>query len=140
MHSTVKTVVFWVVTIFAAALFWQLVKAKPAEQSTPEISYSSFLSQVEGGNVKAVSISKTQVLSTKKDGTLFRVTAPGSQEGMLQILRQNNVEIWFKDVPDGSWESWLLNLAPLLLLAALWFFMIRQMKKRQASPPANQPY
>jgi len=34
----------------------------------------------------------------------------------------------FRDINSGSWPSWLLNLAPLILLAALWFFMIRQMQ------------
>ncbi len=33
-----------------------------------------------------------------------------------------------RDASSGSWPSWLLNLAPLILLAALWFFMIRQMQ------------
>src|SRR5580700_101760 len=27
-----------------------------------------------------------------------------------------------------GWPNWILNLAPLILLAALWFFMIRQMQ------------
>jgi len=51
---------------------------------------------------------------------------------MLQTLRQKNVEIWFRDTASGDRASWLLNIAPLLLLAALWFFMMRQMKSREA--------
>jgi cell division protease FtsH len=33
-----------------------------------------------------------------------------------------------KDASGGGWPSWLFNLAPIILLAALWFFMIRQMQ------------
>jgi cell division protease FtsH len=33
-----------------------------------------------------------------------------------------------RDVSGGGWPSWLFNLAPIILLAALWFFMIRQMQ------------
>src|SRR5439155_15213601 len=45
-----------------------------------------------------------------------------------------NVEIWFRDASAGDWPTSMMNLAPLILLAALRFFMIRQMnlKKRQA--------
>jgi cell division protease FtsH len=33
-----------------------------------------------------------------------------------------------RDASGGSWPAWLINLAPLVLLGALWFFMIRQMQ------------
>jgi cell division protease FtsH len=33
-----------------------------------------------------------------------------------------------KDAQAGGWPSWLLNLAPFVLLGALWFIMIRQMQ------------
>jgi hypothetical protein len=49
---------------------------------------------------------------------------PALQEGLLQTPRQKNVEIWFRDQADGNWPTWLSNVAPLILLAALWFFMV----------------
>jgi len=50
---------------------------------------------------------------------------------MLETLHHNNVEIWFTDTAEPTSPTWLLNIAPLILLAALWFFMIRQMKRGQ---------
>src|SRR5438876_3414284 len=47
---------------------------------------------------------------------------------MITTLRDKSVNITIKDISNGSWPTWLLNLAPLILLAALWFFMIRQMQ------------
>ena len=47
---------------------------------------------------------------------------------MYKTLRDKGVPINVKDASAGSWPSWLLNLAPLVLLGALWFFMIRQMQ------------
>jgi cell division protease FtsH len=47
---------------------------------------------------------------------------------MYKMLRDKNVNITVKDVQSGSWPTWLLNLAPLILLGALWFIMIRQMQ------------
>ena len=132
MNSTAKTVVFWIVIAFSAFLLWKTVSAKPNVRGAPEISYSEFLSQVESGSVLRVTISQTQVDGLNRDNSPFRVTAPASQEGMLQTLHQKNVEIWFRDTPSGGWPATLMNLLPLLLLAALWFFMIRQMKSKQA--------
>jgi cell division protease FtsH len=132
VDQSVKTIAFWLVLILSAFLLWQVVKSGNAPAQTPEISYSEFLSQVDSGNVSTVAITKNRVTGTYHDNRTFRVVVPSSQEGMLQNLRQKNVEIWFKDSgADAGWPSWMLNLAPLILLAAVWFFMIRQMQQKK---------
>jgi cell division protease FtsH len=132
VNSNIKNVVFWLVIVMAAFLLWQVVKSGQGTPAATEISYSEFLTQVETGNVQKVTISRTQVNGQYRDGRSFRLTAPASQEGMLRTLHDKNVEIWFRDIPEGSWPAWLLNIAPLILLAALWFFMIRQMQQRRS--------
>jgi cell division protease FtsH len=141
MNARVKAAAFWLVIMVSAFLLWQVVRSSPNEQTTPEISYSQFLSQVEAGNVSRVTISKNQVYGRSRDNSSFRVTAPSNQEGMLLSLRQKNVEIWFRDSASGDRLTWLMNLAPLVLLAALWFFMIRQMRLRhvQTQPGGTTP-
>ena len=137
MNSGVKAVAFWLVIVLSAFLLWQVVRSGPNQQTTPEISYSEFLSQVESGNVAKVTISKNQGYGTYRDNSSFRVTAPPTQEGMLQTLRQNNVQVWFRDTDNQGWPAWAMNLAPLVLLAALWFFMIRQTKSRKVQTQTN---
>src|SRR5579864_8255365 len=73
---------------------------------------------------------KLRSTAANRDGGAFRVIVPASQEQMLEALRQKQVEVWYADKPDQSLANWLMNLAPLALLAALWFFMIRQMRSR----------
>ena len=130
MNRTLKTFVFWLVIVIAGALLWQTVRADNTP-AIPEISYSRFLSEVEAGSVAKVSIFNREVTGDRHDGTRFRVIAPNSQEGMLETLRKANVEIWFRD-SGGNWVAWLMNLAPLLLLCALWYVMIRQIRGRAA--------
>jgi cell division protease FtsH len=127
----VKRAVFWLVTVISVFLLWQVVKSSPNRQEIPEISYSEFLSKVETGSVSKVIISKNQIDGRYRDDRYFRVTAPTSQEGMLQILHQKGVEIWFRDAPSGNWSTWVMNFVPLILLGALWFFMIRQINLRK---------
>jgi len=50
---------------------------------------------------------------------------------MLDALQQHGVDVWFKETTEQGWPSWILNLAPLVLLAGLWFFMIRQVQNRR---------
>jgi cell division protease FtsH len=131
MNPLVKRVVFWMVIVISAMFLWQVVKSSPNKQQTSEISYSEFLSQVETGSVSKVIISKNQIDGRYRDDQSFRVTAPNSQEGMLQILHQKGVEIWFRDAPSGDSSTWVMNFAPIILLGALWFFMIRQLNLRK---------
>ena len=132
MNSTIKTTVFWLVIVIAAFLLWQSVKSSPNGPKIPEISYSEFLSDVEAGNVSKVIVFRNRIDGSYRDDRSFRLTAPTSQEGMLQILHQKGVEIWIRDSPSGDWSTSVTNLLPLVLLGALWFFMIRQINLKKA--------
>jgi len=129
-NSTIKTVIFWLVILVSATLLWQVVKSGNSRtQPATEISYSQFLTQVDAGNVVMVRISKTRADVPQRrlvSGKCAR--EPGAN---VTDSASENVEIWYADSPEQSGWGWLVNLfAPLVLLAALWFFMIRQMKTK----------
>jgi cell division protease FtsH len=129
VNSTVKTVVFWLVIVLSAFLLWQVVKAGGTSQKEKEVNFSQFMTDVDQGNVKEVTISGMDVHGKfTNDSSGFHLTAPANYPQMIDTLRSKGVNISVKDISNGSWPSWLLNFAPLILLAALWFFMIRQMQ------------
>ena len=131
MSKTVKAVAFWLVILVASLVLWQIVKTDHNQRESPEISYSEFLSRVDAGAVSKVVITGSQITGTGQDAQQFRVQGPTYQAEMLNTLRNKNVEIWFRDT-TGGWPAQLLGTwSPLILLAALWFFMIRQMGRRQ---------
>jgi cell division protease FtsH len=132
MNMTVRTVLFWAVIVVSAILLWQVVRTGSTAQPVPEISYSEFLTRVASGQVSRVTIAGSVVHGFDAKGGSFRVIAPSNQAAMLDALHQHGAEIWFKGVPEQSWPSWILNLLPLILLAALWFFMIRQIQARRS--------
>jgi len=132
MDKTVKTVIFWLVIVVSAALLWQVVRKAPGPDLR-EISYSDFLSRAESGSVAKVTITRSEIVGQSQDGSRFRLVPPPCQDAMLQLLHEKNVEIWFRDASNASLPAQLAGTwAPLILLAALWFFMIRSMQKAQA--------
>ena len=139
MSSVAKTVIFWAVIIVSAFLLWQVVKGGPDNQRTPEISYSQFVSQVADGQISKVAITGSVVRGYDTKGGSFRVIAPPNQSMMLQTLEEHGVEVWFKETPEQGLPNWLLNLAPMVMLAALWFFMIRQMNRASRLRASAQP-
>jgi ATP-dependent Zn protease len=125
---TVKTVVFWAVILISALLLFQVVKSKPAERGTPKISFS--------GDVAAVTITGNRIHGQYRNNGTFWLFGPANQSLFLDSLRGKGVDIWFE---ESSTESLALQLlgtwAPLILLGALWFFMVRQMRRRAAGVP-----
>jgi cell division protease FtsH len=135
MNRTIKTILFWAIIVVSALLLWQVVRSSPEDQRTPEISYSQFISKVEAGEISRVDIAGSRIRGQYRDGTgAFRLIGPSNPAVFLDTLRSKGVEIWFKDVPGDNLPLQLLGTwAPLILLGALWFFMIRQMRLRSAA-------
>ncbi|HZP18481.1 MAG TPA: ATP-dependent metallopeptidase FtsH/Yme1/Tma family protein, partial [Terriglobales bacterium] len=128
MNSTVKTVVFWLVILLSAVLLWTVVKNSSSGQKDVEKSFSQFMTDVNQGNVAKVTINGQEVRGEYKDRTQFHTTAPATYPDMYKTLQDKGVVVNIRDISSGGWPTWLFNLAPVILLAALWFFMIRQVQ------------
>jgi hypothetical protein len=90
--------------------------------------------------VARVAIAGNQIRGRyRNDGREFRLVGPSNQGLFLDSLREKGVEVWFRDAAAADWPLQLLGTwAPLLLLGALWFFMIRQLKGRNILKPEAQ--
>lgn len=139
MNKSAKTLVFWAVIVLSAMLFFQVVKTKPTEQATSEISYSQFMAAVDSGDVAKVTIDGNRIRGQYRNNGAFWLFGPVKQSLFLDSLRNKGVEIWFKQSSPENFPLQLLGTwAPLLLLGALWFFMIRQMRRRAAGGPTGE--
>ena len=130
MNSTVKTIIFWVVIAFSAVVLWVFVKQAQSGQKVQEMSMSQFMSDVDQGNIKEINVTGVEIKGKKTDGSAFHATAPNPaffNPEMMKALNDKHVAATFQDVSSGSW-GWIIQLLPLGLLAALWYFMIRQMQ------------
>ncbi len=141
MNRTIKTVVFWVVIGVSALLLFQVVHSTPTKEQVPEISYSQFMSEAEAGNIASVNIAGNRIQGQYREGKgSFRLTGPSNPGVFLDTLRDKGAEIWFKDPPGDALPLQLLGTwAPLILLGGLWFFMIRQMRRRGAISRGGEP-
>lgn len=95
--------------------------------SKSEITYSSFLTQLNQKNIDAVVITDDHFIVGKlKNGTEFTTFAP-SDDTLLQQLKTNEVNIQAKPKEQPAWWMSLLNsLLPILLLIGVWFFIMQQ--------------
>jgi cell division protease FtsH len=129
VNSTVKTIVFWLVIIIAAVLLWNVLKYSNSGAKERPINFSEFMSQVNQNNVADVIITNQEVRGKFKDGkSAFNTTVPPAYPDMIKTLQEKGVNITVKDTSGTGYGAMLINFLPLILLGALWFFMIRQMQ------------
>jgi cell division protease FtsH len=121
--------VFWVVIGLSALLLWTVIQQGRSGQKDTEVNFSQFMSDVDSGNVHEVTVDGMQLRGKHRDGSAFHTTVPANYPEMIKELHDKGVSMTFRDANSGSWPLQLLGTwAPLILLGALWFFMIRQMQ------------
>ncbi len=131
MNSTVKTVLFWLLIVVSAVLLWEVVKGARDGQKDQDLSSNQFISDVDQGKIHELTVNGMEVRGKLSDQSAFHTTMPTNYftPEMLNNLQSKGVTINFRDVNSGSLPLQLLGTwAPLILLGALWFFMIRQMQ------------
>ncbi len=83
MNSTVKTIVFWVVIAVCAVLLWELIRTGQAGPKDKEINFSQFMSEVNTGNVKEVTITGIDVTGK------YKLIMPASTHRTFQLSRHD---------------------------------------------------
>src|SRR5487761_1870716 len=99
--------------VLLCVVLWRMVSASGQSARQEEPSYSEFMSQVDRGNVKEV--------------TLY--LSPNSYEiegEWREPAKKFRVTI-VKEGTRADWINFLLTAAPLFLLVGFWIVMMRQM-------------
>ncbi|MFO7767774.1 MAG: ATP-dependent zinc metalloprotease FtsH [bacterium] len=128
-----RIVLFVALAVWAWSLF-------SSDRGGTAIPYTTFRAQLEAGNVSRVTITGNRVegeldearqLTTSEGGTqeyarfVTHIPAFGD-EGLMQTLREQGVEVQVRPESELSFPALLMGLLPFLLLAGLFYFMYRR--------------
>jgi len=129
MNSNVKTAIFWVVVICVVILLWNVVKTG-GNRMNQELSFSQFMTQVDAGRVREVTITGSEVKGSFKDDKTseLRTNVPPAYQDVYKLLLDKGVNVTYKPNDTGNWTAIILNTVPFVLLIAFWIFMMRQMQ------------
>jgi cell division protease FtsH len=126
VNSTLKSLVFWVVLVLVGVLVWNF--STRFQKGDQAISFSTFMTHVENGQVSNVTITGNEISGTLKNNDTFRTHAPTQYEGLANKLYEKGVVISAKDPAQSPWATLLYSWAPILLLIGFWIFFMRQMQ------------
>jgi cell division protease FtsH len=130
MNQNFRNLALWAVIGLLLIALFNLFSAPQATSSSRDIAYSQFLSDLNQGRVKSVTISGDQIIGTYSDqATGFSTYSPGDAS-LVQRLEQKGVVIAAKPVTDGSTSllGILLSWLPMIVILGVWIFFMRQMQ------------
>jgi cell division protease FtsH len=118
--------------LWVAVVVLCLIVGRVLARNTPiqkDIAYSDFIEDVESKRVREVIIKGDVITGQLADKSEpFRTVAP-KDEGLIQILRSNNVRI---SAEKSDEEPWYLLFAssvlPIVVLVVIWLFFLRQVQ------------
>ncbi len=132
MNSTLKSLLFWLVLVVIGALIWQF--STNLQNNTTEISFTEFVNKVNAKEIAAVKFVGTEITATPAAQTTdspnrtFRTYAPPQYDGLSNWLQNQGVEITARPESSGSWTTFLISWAPIVLMIGFWVFIMRQMQ------------
>jgi cell division protease FtsH len=130
VNSTVKTIIFWVFIFACLVVLWQVFQKSTGRGTDTEIAFSEFLQDAQHGQVADLTMTGNEVrgklLGDKSSN--FHTTVPANYPHLFDILDQNKIKVSIRDNQGNAWWSILIQFSPVIVIGALWFFMIRQMQ------------
>jgi cell division protease FtsH len=129
-----KNLTLWLIIGVVLMIIFNLFQSSVDNANVQKTAFSEFLTQVESGEVKSVSIkespdSGTVIKGSFQDETQFVVQAP-SYPDLVDKLAAKNVKITALPAASGMDNFWsvLLSWFPILLLIGVYIFVMRQMQ------------
>jgi len=126
--STFKTVALWVTLIAVGLLIWRMMQGGANSAKPQELTYTSFLQQVEAEQIKDVTFSANDAEGRYHNDKKYHLVVPSNIPDLVKTLRDHHVDVTFKDSQGANWPMILFQFSPIFLLGVLWFIMIRQMQ------------
>ena len=123
-----RNIAFWVIMFMLLLAVFQFFGGNSAaNRAADAVSYSEFITRVEAGEVRAVTLNGEQVTFQATDGKGFSTIAP-EDNGLTQRLIDNNVQVVAKSQTPSGFMSILSVWLPFIVLIGLWFFFMNRMQ------------
>jgi cell division protease FtsH len=124
-----KNFIIWLVVALVVFTLFNMFQNPGNRGSMATQSYTSFLTEVDAGNVNDVVIQGGHITYHDRSGNTYRTFAP-DDPALIDRLTQKSVAIAAKPVEEEvpSLLGVILGWLPMLLFVGVWIFFMRQMQ------------
>ncbi|WP_121632727.1 ATP-dependent zinc metalloprotease FtsH [Tropicibacter alexandrii] len=122
-----RNIAFWVVLFLMILALFQLFNSDSGTYQSRKISYSEFVSAVEGNQVSSVTIDGEQIRYRGSDGQDYVAIKP-EDAAITDLLLDNNIPVEAEAQEQSGLQAFLLSLLPFLLLIGVWIYFMNRMQ------------
>ena len=122
-----KNLAFWAILILLLVTLFSVFQEGPSGGEGKSISFSDFMTAVEGGSVKSVTIDGETITGTRTSGEKFSTVKPPEAD-IIPDLRTKNVEIDVVPQDQGGFLSTLGFWLPMLIIFGIWIYFLNRMQ------------
>jgi cell division protease FtsH len=129
MSNFGRNLALWVIIALLLVVLFNLFQPGASRPVAAQVAYSDFVSEVNGGRVRDVTIMGRTVTGQLTDGRSFQTYTP-EDPSLVSRLTDKGVRVVAKpeDSDVNPLLHYLLSWFPMLLLIGVWVFFMRQMQ------------
>ena len=124
-----KNLMMWGIIVLLVLGLFNLFQNPNRTTATKDLPFSTFITEVEKGNITSVDIKGNQIEGNFSNGAKFKTYSP-NYPNLVERLTDKGVAISAGPSEDKmpSFLGILLSWFPMLLLIGVWIFFMRQMQ------------
>ena len=124
-----RNLMMWGVIVLLVLGLYNLFQNPGSITGKSEMPFSTFLTEVDKGNVASVDIRGSEISGTFRDGKTFKTYSP-NYPNLVEKLSAKGVSITAGPREEKGPSLWgiILSWFPMLLLIGVWIFFMRQMQ------------
>ena len=122
-----RNIAFWVVLFLLILALFNLISGGQSTVSQRTISYSDFVSRVDGGSVSTVTLDGERILFRSTDGTDYVTILPEGTD-ITDRLIENDVTVNATPQEQSGFTTILMTFLPFLLLIGVWIYFMNRMQ------------
>ena len=124
-----KNLMMWGIIVLLVLGLFNLFQSPDRTTAKKDLPFSTFITEVEKGNITSVDIKGNQIEGNFSNGAKFKTYSP-NYPNLVERLTEKGVAISAGPSEDKmpSFLGILLSWFPMLLLIGVWIFFMRQMQ------------
>ncbi|MCY4260840.1 MAG: ATP-dependent metallopeptidase FtsH/Yme1/Tma family protein, partial [Rhodobacteraceae bacterium] len=122
-----RNAIFWLVLLGLIAALYNLFTSTSSISSSQSVPYSTFLAQVENGDIQTVILDGEKVTAISPSGSRYSTIRP-LESDITDTLIANDVAIEVRSQQPNGLMAYIAPLLPFIILIVIWFYLMNRMQ------------
>ncbi len=123
-----RNLAIWAVIVLALFAVYSVLTNGGASGSSSEVGYSDLLSRIDNGDIRQAKIHGQVIEAHDRQGHVITANGPLDTTDLQRHLEAHGAAYEFAQPGGGLLATLAMQALPLLLLAGVWIFVMRQMQ------------